>query len=672
MEFENFFLRATGNPPYPYQSQLARCERLPELLIAATGTGKTEAAILAGWLWRRRHHPDEAVRNATPRRLVYCLPMRTLVEQTRKRVQCWLVALGLAESIGSTTLLGGEVADQWYFYPEQERIIIGTQDMLLSRALNRGYASSPFRWPWEFGLLNNDCFWVLDEVQLLANGLPTSTQLQGFRKSLGTYGTCSSLWMSATVRPAWLETVDFPAPAGRQVLTLGEEDAGYPALARRQHAPKTLRRLDIPVKGTSYDTRIAARGVMELHEPGSLTLVVVNTVSRAQILYEHLRQLKSRADLVLVHSRFRSLDRATQNDSVTAVVASNGPGRIVVATQAIEAGVDISARTLVTEVAPWASLVQRFGRCNRRGEYDDAVVCWIDLSQKDDKAAAPYDAEQLVVARRRLKELEGSSVAPADLPAFEDEASHGAVLRRRDLLDLFDTTADLSGSYVDVARFVRGSDERDVYVYWRTWEGQRPPETMPAPTREELCGVPIGELKAFLSRKGGQRNGAAAQSEADETAEELETGPGNHEPSPGANARRQVWHWSHLFRQWESAAAREICPGQTLLLRASDGGYTTDIGWSAESAAPVAESPATADAEPLEAVDDESSNTGQRQWVCLRDHSLHARDASSGILTELSELALPSEVQEAVSTAAHHHDVGKSHWVFQETMLSNL
>jgi hypothetical protein len=45
------------------------------------GLGKTAAAILA-WLWRRREPPPE-VRAQTPRRLVYCLPTRILVEQTR-------------------------------------------------------------------------------------------------------------------------------------------------------------------------------------------------------------------------------------------------------------------------------------------------------------------------------------------------------------------------------------------------------------------------------------------------------------------------------------------------------------------------------------------------------------------------------------------------------------
>ena len=41
--------------------------------------------------------------------------------------------------------------------------------------------------------------------------------------------------------------------------------------------------------------------------------------------------------------------------------------RIVVATQVVEAGVDLSAALLVIEAAPWPSLVLRAGRCNRTG-----------------------------------------------------------------------------------------------------------------------------------------------------------------------------------------------------------------------------------------------------------------------------------------------------------------
>lgn len=171
-DFDLFFKAATGGEggfaPYPFQRRFATSKDLPEILDIPTGMGKTDAVIL-GWLWRRRFDPRADIRAATPRRLVYCLPMRVLVEQTEKKTKEWLKNLGmLAEKgpggsdpvegwaaeqgdgedrIAVTVLMGGEDRDDWDLYPERDAIIIGTQDMLLSRALNRGYGMSRYRWP---------------------------------------------------------------------------------------------------------------------------------------------------------------------------------------------------------------------------------------------------------------------------------------------------------------------------------------------------------------------------------------------------------------------------------------------------------------------------------------------------------------------------------------------
>ena len=71
--------------------------------------------------------------------------------------------------------------------------------MLLSRALNRGYGMTRYRWPMHFALLNNDCLWVMDETQLMGAGLTTTAQLQAFRDQLAAYVPQRSLWMSATL-----------------------------------------------------------------------------------------------------------------------------------------------------------------------------------------------------------------------------------------------------------------------------------------------------------------------------------------------------------------------------------------------------------------------------------------------------------------------------------------
>jgi hypothetical protein len=63
-DYRDLFLLATGVAPYLYQERLATDLRLPSVLLAPTGLGKTQA-VLTAWL-HRRLGTDTAVRNATP------------------------------------------------------------------------------------------------------------------------------------------------------------------------------------------------------------------------------------------------------------------------------------------------------------------------------------------------------------------------------------------------------------------------------------------------------------------------------------------------------------------------------------------------------------------------------------------------------------------------------
>src|SRR5437763_752427 len=98
--FDDFFRAAfDGHDPFDYQKRLAEADPLPSLVNAPTGVGKT-AAVLGAWLWRRLHNPQ-----SVGRRLVYCLPMRTLVEQTRGVAEQAIESLGLAERFTVHTLM---------------------------------------------------------------------------------------------------------------------------------------------------------------------------------------------------------------------------------------------------------------------------------------------------------------------------------------------------------------------------------------------------------------------------------------------------------------------------------------------------------------------------------------------------------------------------------------
>ena len=447
LQFDTFFQKATGNSPYDYQSRLAGSDSgatcNSQLINIPTGLGKTAAVVLA-WLW---NHVQ--LRNPEwPRRLVYCLPMRTLVEQTRDEVGEWLKNLvANAANLGINgqalknlqwlaehspiILMGGEELDDtkrdWDIHPERPAILIGTQDMLLSRALNRGYGMSRARWPMHFGLLNNDSLWILDETQLMGVGVRTSSQLYGLRKKIGVAAGCASWWASATLDPRLLDTPDHREKD--KTLALGDDDRKNSEVARRIAATKRLSPL--PFTLTNDSTKVVesyieklAVSVIEKHQPGGTTIVILNRVNRAKELFTALDKAAKKQTLperILIHSRFRPMEREKLSGKI------KEPGeKIIVATQAIEAGVDISSRTLITELAPWSSLVQRFGRCNRKGEFNDkagADIFWINLEAEDEKAAdelaLPYTSGQFSIARKLLRQAESSGVAPAALEKIQ-------------------------------------------------------------------------------------------------------------------------------------------------------------------------------------------------------------------------------------------------------------
>ncbi len=671
--FVRWFKQATDHEPYPFQIRFACEPELPELVDVPTGMGKTVMAVL-GWLWRRRF-AEEKVRKATPRRLVYCLPMRVLVEQTHKNVSDWLKKLDVEGKTGegrvSVHLLMGGSEDvkkpTWADYPEEDAILIGTQDMFLSRALMRGYGMSRYQWPVHFAWLHNDALWVFDEVQLMGPGSKTSAQLEAFRQKIALSSHSRSLWVSATLKRDWLRTVDFD-PDSTIALELTEEEKRVPEVRKRREAIKGLTPCNVALTSTkpsksekteegekvdkltgddikTYLKALADR-VLSAHQPGTTTLAILNTVERAQGLFVELESrfaespMKGRKkgtvtapsasrspERLLIHSRFRTEDRHANEVRLRAAPPTEG--RIIIATQAIEAGVDLSARVLFTELAPWASLVQRFGRCNRYGEFNktkEAQVIWMDVAD-----AKPYTTEDLDDARKILANLTGAS--PADLPPVTADAPLYPVLRSKDFLDLFNTDPDLSGFDVDIAPYIRDADDADVLLFWRALDGDTQDE--PPASREELCRAGLGAAKKLMDR--------------------LKDG--------------DVFVWDTLARKWTTPPGlhdkkMRLRPGMTLMLRAAVGGYTRQLGLAPEESKVEVPPIVVPEKESLaeEAFDDDHRSLLQVP-VTLPRHLADVEEKAR----KLCE-ALQVKEPQAIIRAARWHDVGKAHEAF-DSML---
>jgi CRISPR-associated endonuclease/helicase Cas3 len=625
-EFGTFFQTATGSPPYGYQARIAR-DGLSAVVQAPTGTGKT--GVILAWLWRRLYaDPD-----STPRRLVYALPQRSLVEQVAGEVGRWLHNLGLADQVALHVVMGGtgESQRQWRLDMHKPAIVVGTVDSLVSKALNRGYGIARASYPIDFALVTNGAHWVIDEIQLCQESTTTLRQLAAFAKTFGTAEPFGLTCMSATVSKALLETVDNPA-FGDMLGILPEERAGE--LAVRLDAARTIRRLAVG----PGDYKELAAATRERHRAGTLTLVVLNTVDAARNVYKHLRS--GPFERALLHSRFRGIDRVRLMDAIT----GRPTDRIVVATQVVEAGIDLNAAVLITEAAPWPSLVQRAGRCNRTGRVGNAELWWVPPPRPN-----PYPQPDIEAVSAELDRLDGDAVTGEDLLSRDvlTTETQVTVLRRSDFIALFDTAPDLSGADIDIAPYVRDADDLDVQLAWATWAnggsaaaGKAPPPEAKAPPAGYRCRVPLGELNAFVKRDGV-------------TVWRLD---------------QVLGHWTRVTSQ---ARAR---PGEVLLVHAADGGYDPQTGFDPAASGPVPGSPELLQAADLatgteDAYSADSASVAQPEWILLDRHSREARDHAEALLSA-TRPDLAADAARSAVMAAYLHDVGKAHEIWQDALCA--
>jgi CRISPR-associated endonuclease/helicase Cas3 len=683
IKFDDFFRAATAHEPFDYQRRLAEDEVRnagSQLISVPTGLGKTAAVVMA-WLWNRVVRSDLSHRNNWPRRLVYCLPMRTLVNQTRANVSIWLGNLANAfpnqdfewlKERSPVILMGGENNErnnaEWDNWPEKPCILIGTQDMLLSRALNRGYAASRYRWPVDFGLLNNDCLWIMDEVQLMGPGLWTSGQLDWMR--LDRFGTALpswTWWMSATNSDGFLNTPDRGVlqpnrfsfePSEMPPLLL---DARRPCIMWTPPAASSPKKVRTPKNSQpltgSKNTFLSAlaSAVVDDHQPGSLSLIVCNTVQTAQSIHSELQARERRgASLILLTSRFRKRDRTIHENTLLefeelrkADGFQGNAGLICVATQVLEAGMDVSACRLWTELAPWPSLVQRLGRLNRDGKSNDkarAKFFEVPVESKKNSSkmnVGPYSAEAMTTGRwlaARLVDLYSEQPQLSALAALalmqKDEKTSTRLTaalqpaqqpfpRAMDIHGLFSTEPDLFGGFTDISRFVRGEDPNaDAIVFWRDFDDARsilgPNLTGPAFDITECCAVPVHRLHKFLEGK----------------------------------VRGFVWDDQDAV--WRKQRTREIVPGMLVMLPGKAGGYDSSQGWTGLAQRYF-------EAVPPPGPFDEGLRTDsfveRGEWVTIADHLSDVRSEADRMGTALQ---LETPVHEAIVTAAQYHDIGKA------------
>lgn len=236
---------------------------------------------------------------------------------------------------------------------------------------------------------------------------------------------------------------------------------------------------------------------------GESVLVVCNLVAHAQEAYDRIRSQLNEANIPteLLHGRFNMRDRSKKEQVIRDATGSTSDTRypiVLVATQAVEVSLDIDLDTIYTEPAPLEALVQRFGRINRRRKQEDHAP--VHVFRHPDDGQKIYCPE---LVRRTIAILEREHERPIDESAIGgwlDEIYSGEIEARwreeyKNAADNFDASC------------IRGmrpfaSDEGLEELFYRAFDGL---EVLPHSLYEEYRAVcddePIraGELLVPIS-----------------------------------------------------------------------------------------------------------------------------------------------------------------------------
>ncbi len=358
------------------------------VLVAPTGSGKTEAALL----W--------ATAQPKPGRLHFVLPYQASMNSMQDRLvdtlfpaseEAWNDSVALVHGRAMRRLYE-KLLDRDYSGADAARIakdkhnlarlnaapILVSSPFALIRLLFATKGAEGLLAPFERARL------VLDEIHAYDTQVTALTLavLRFLEAELDT----RTLLMSATLPSHLLSAI-------RSVLpSIDLVPAGADVLER----PPRHRLWVLPCSSQSAN---AVAAICSAAERGSV-LVVVNQVKRARALRHLLCECG--ADVTLLHSRFTYSDRAQKERRLAPC-----PGRILIGTQAVEVSLDLDFDTCFSELAPVESIIQRFGRCNRRERPGSASRCasvylFGEFPASESASHLPYDEDHLGMVKKTL------------------------------------------------------------------------------------------------------------------------------------------------------------------------------------------------------------------------------------------------------------------------------
>lgn len=321
-------------------------------LNVPTGGGKTFSSL---------RFALTATQQTGMERIVYAAPYKTILEQTAR---VFRETLGHEEQIlehHSDVSFGpdeGEAfAHQQLLSERWNAPLILTTTVQLLNTLFAGRSAAVRRFP-----ALSRCVIILDEVQCIPVRCWYMLTL-AIRWLAGPAG-CAVVLCTAT-QPMWEKLPSFHLPP--TIRMVKDESLLYKAFKRVNVVDRTLSELSLG--------DLAADVADTLDNAGS-ALCIMNTKKCALALYKAMKEaLPDNVVLYCLTTLQCPAHRLQLLDEIRARLKAGKP-LVCVATQLIEAGVDVSFGLTVRALAGLENLAQAAGRCNRNGERESGEV-WL-------------------------------------------------------------------------------------------------------------------------------------------------------------------------------------------------------------------------------------------------------------------------------------------------------
>lgn len=417
--FPGRFQALTGHTPFPWQADLfarLRDGRFPEVCAIPTGIGKTSA--IAVWLLALAARAEADRLSGFPRRLVYIVNRRTVVDQATVDVEQWRrrvneepalaavrhalrrLAVLFSDDVFAVSTLRGQRADnaEWRLDPARPAIVIGTVDMIGSRLLFGGYGCGFRSRPLHAGFLGQDVWLVHDEAHLEP---AFQRLLVAIREEQRLSGDLRPFIVTALTATSRDSCVDFQ---------LSDDDRLQDEVSRRLYARKALALR--PVESRALADAVVER-VLDHRESGQAILVYLRAVEDVDRVSERLASAGLAVAQLTGTLRGFERDRFVRDNPVFRRFAVDdsqvepAAGTVcLVCTSAGEVGVNMSADHMVCDLTPFDSMAQRLGRVNRFGRGDARVdVLVAGLPDLPDGEPSDTSGDAYGLARARTARL---------------------------------------------------------------------------------------------------------------------------------------------------------------------------------------------------------------------------------------------------------------------------